>query len=216
MRSLHWINDSGMEIVFNGNGSPFYYSEVTTNLAADEQVVKSPGQNGSTTMGVSLARPTIHLSGSMTVSRLGDRFKTMDDTTDALNRAFLPHIFGVLTERRPGVDRMIRCRPAARPMLGTVIQNSRTVNIDFIADMARWVEAEETHLNLGREIGGFRFPLRLPTRMGLYMKDAVIDNDTGDSIYPVIEIFTTSERIIITNETVVYDNLKIRQKKQTI
>ncbi|MCL2004429.1 MAG: phage tail family protein [Oscillospiraceae bacterium] len=199
MNVLTWVNDNGREIVFNRQ--TYFYDRVTDSLAADEQVFKAPWQDGASTFAVTLARPLIHISGSMTVLRTGDRKKKMDDAVDELNTAFLPHIFGVLTERRAGTDRMIRCRPAARPVFGPVIQNSRTVDIDFIADMPRWVEATETVLELGREVGGFRFPLRLPTRMGFYMRDAVIDNNSGDYIFPVIEIYTVSELIRVTNET---------------
>ncbi len=200
MNTLTWVSDTGRSVTFN-DGGQFWYRRISDSLGAEEQVIKAPGQNGATTYGLTLARPTIHLSASVTVNREGDRFKSMDDAFDFLNRAFLPNTFGVLTEQRAGVDRMIRCRPASRPMFGDSIQNSRNVDIDFIADMPRWVEKNETFFELGKEVGGFRFPLRLPSRMGLYVKDAVIHNETGDEIWPVIEVFTTSEMIRVTNDT---------------
>ncbi len=200
MNTLTWVSFNGRSVTFN-DGGQFWFSRITDALGAEEQVIKAPGQDGATTYGVTLARPAIHLSASLTVNRAGDRFKSMDDAVDFLNRAFLPNTFGVLTEQRAGTDRMIICRPAARPVFGERIQNSRTVDIDFVADMPRWVEKAETVFELGKEVGGFRFPLRLPTRMGLYIKDAVIRNETGDEIKPVIEIFTTSEMIRVANET---------------
>ena len=202
MRVVKWESDNGFTLTFN-NSNKYLCRDLNDDLGAEAQVVKSPGQDGATTYEVTLGQPIINLMGSLH-SRGNTYDKTragFDHLTDEVSRAMRPNIFGTLTDYRPGGARKIRCRPIARPKFGARIGGSCTIDVEFIADTPFWTQENDVVTTFGKEIGEFRFPLRLPTRMGLYSKSALVDNTTGIPIFPTIEIFTTSAWISFQNDT---------------
>ena len=201
MRWIEWESENGR--VIRMSGIPYLLASLNDTLGADAQIVKAPGQDGATTYGVTLGQPVVNIMGTVNVTG-----QTPDDVTaaleraeDELKRAFMPNRFGTLIDHRFSGDRQIRCRPLAKPVMGRRLGNCRTFDIELVADMPLWESVLETTEELGQERGRFRFPLRLPTKMGLYRKNAVIDNGSGEDIHPVIEIFTTSAFISVSNET---------------
>ncbi|MDL2273975.1 phage tail family protein [Oscillospiraceae bacterium OttesenSCG-928-G22] len=202
LRTARWESENGFTARFHPN-TPFLLHGITDTLGAEAQIVKAPGQDGATTYAVSLGQPVINLVGSLRASgaTFDEKRKHFDRLQDELSRAFLPNRFGLLIDERPGGYRQIRCRPIAKPSFGARIGNMCSVDIEFLADMPHWTTVDETLLTLGMEVGGFRFPLRLPTRMGTYTKTGILKNGTGENIWPVIEIFSASEYVSVKNLT---------------
>lgn len=200
-RTADWTSDNGFSAHF---GPPQYLlRDITDSLSGEAQIVKAPGQDGSTTYQVTLGRPVVNLTGSIHAvgATLDAVRQNLDRMQDELRRAFMPNRFGLLVDNRAGGSRQIRCRPIALPTFGPRNQGSRTVDVEFTADSPMWESVDETVQALGVEQGLFRFPLRLSTRMGLYVKNATIINETGDDLWPTIEIYTASAYVAVWNRT---------------
>jgi phage-related protein len=200
-RTAEWRSENGL--VINFGDKPFVLRDIVDNLGANAQVVKAPGQDGATTYLVTLGQLSLNLVGSIHASR--DTIDNMRASADKLQeqakKAFAPNRFGLLVDNRPGGSRQIRCRPIETPTFGSLIQGSRTLDIEFIADTPYWESVNTVEKDLGLIRGGFRFPLHLPTIMGLYLKGATIMNESGDEVWPEIEIFTVSEYVAVNNIT---------------
>ncbi len=201
MRTATWQSDNGFTIHL---GSPTYVLDnITDSLSGEAQPIKAPGQDGATTYTVSLGQPRITVSGYLTAAGADLDAVRMNryQLEDELRRAFMPNRFGLLTDNRPNGSRRIRCRPLELPSFGNRMQHMERFFVDFVSDDARWEAVDETITELGREVGGFRFPLVLSTRMGFYTKKARITNDTGEDIYPIIEIYSASAFVTVANDT---------------
>lgn len=201
IRTAIWQSEAGFTVKIGY--PPVTLKDITDSLNGMAQVVKAPGQDGATTYKMTLGQPVINVTGSLNVpwAPMDEQRAALDELEDMMKRAFMPNRFGLLVDNRANGGRQIRCRPLTKPAFSTRQQGARNFDIEFVADKPMWESTTETKLDLGRVMGGFGFPLRLPTKMGTYYKDGYIDNPTGDDIYPIVEIYTTSEYVAVTNVT---------------
>jgi len=203
MRSVAWISDNGQTFVFNEQG-PFYYSELTSTLGATPETGKAPRQDGQTTYHVSLDEPTITFSGAMWIigSKTNPAEAEFDRQRTLLNQAFSPNRWGTLIYYREDRPVQIRCRPIALPTISEKKGTYATIDIDFTADSPFWETATEYVISLGVNMKLLHFPWA-PVRgpLGSYNRFANIDNDTTESVYPTLEIYTTGQFVRIANLT---------------
>lgn len=202
MRSVTWETDDGYTIRMAGE-PPYLFKQLDDDLGASAETVKAPRQDGCTTYHVSLGTRTINVAGSL-VAYGGNAWSAQaafDRRREALSQAFSPNRWGYLTYHREDGDRRVRCRPLATPTFGERAHNTCTLEVELVTDSPYWESAELYTYTAGISVPLLHFPSRLPKAFGSLTPRAVIQNPTGEVIYPTIEIAATASRVKVANET---------------
>ena len=150
MRTATWYADSG-DVVQFGDAPPYLLRALDDSLGASAEVVRAPRQDGVTTYYTALDNHTVNLTGPLVAygSRTLPAQTVLDRRRAALCSAFAPHRFGTLIYHTEDGNRQIRCRPIAAPTFGRRVQNTCTVDIEFVSDSPYWESAELYTLLVG-------------------------------------------------------------------
>ena len=205
MRTATWYADSG-DVVQFGDAPPYLLRALDDSLGASAEVVRAPRQDGVTTYYTALDNHTVNLTGHLVAygSRTLPAQTVLDRRRAALCSAFAPHRFGTLIYHTEDGNRQIRCRPIAAPTFGRRVQNTCTVDIEFVSDSPYWESAELYTLLVGSATKRWTFPMALPPRgfvFGSFLPKADIHNPTAELIYPTLEVTSTAQRVTVSNET---------------
>ena len=201
MRRAAWVSDNGWTVAFDAKG-PFYLTELTSTLGATAETSRAPRQDGVTTWHTALDARTVNLTGGMWI--FGDRLHPAKAEYDrqraCLHQAFAPNRWGTLTYYKEDEAVQVRCRPIATPTIGSPAGTYSTIDITFTTDSPYWESAEEIVETLGVITRLWRFtwtPIKEP--MGAFSPYATGSNPTGVDIYPIIEVYTTSQYVTVSN-----------------
>lgn len=205
MRYVIWEQDGGAPLRLDGNG-PYFLTELTSSLSATPETSRAPRQHGVTTWHTALDAPTVNLTGGMWIA--GDKnhpaLAEFDRARRELAQTFAPHRWGTLTYGREDGPLRLRCRPVATPAIdappGTV--GYASIDVTFTADTPFWESAAELVEAVGMTRRFWHFPWApVKTPMGAYDRYARIWNPTGETIYPLAEIYTTAQHVTLANQT---------------
>ena len=209
MRRVSWESENGRTITFEGAGpadspGPFYFVELESTLGSTPETARAPRQDGQTTYHTALDPLHIELEGWMWVT--GDRFRPAlaeyDRQRALLHQAFAPNRFGILTYYKEDGPVRVRCRPVTTPTLGDPIGTYCPIGISFMSDTPCWERATESVACIGIILRLMHFPW-IPVRgpLGVYNRRAGIENTSEELIYPTVEVYTTGQKITLTNQT---------------
>lgn len=202
MRSVTWETEDGYTVHMSDT-CPYLFNALTDDLGAAAETVKAPRQDGRTTYHTTLDVRTINVTGSLVAygTRTFSAQAALDRHRAELCRAFAPNRWGYLTYRTEDGLRRIRCRPIAIPTFGGRINNACTLDIEFTTDSPYWESAALYTYAVGVRIKDWHFPMHLPMAFGLLAPRAIINNPTGEIIYPTVEVSSTAQLVTVTNET---------------
>ena len=209
MRHAAWISEGGDVLTFDPGGpwdspGPLYFGSLTSDLSATAETARAPRQGGTTTYYAAPDGQSVNLTGSMLVygTPAAPAAAAYDALRARLAQAFAPHRWGTLRYYREDGAVQLRCRPLATPTISQSVGTYSTVDISFTSDSPYWESAEEMVLAIGVTTRLWRFPWA-PVRgpMGTFTRRGRVDNPTGESIWPTIEIFTTAQVVTLSNLT---------------
>lgn len=184
MQKVTFTNSRGdsIELAYQ---SPFFLNKIEGlgDVDADIQNQKAPGQDGSTHIATTLAERFI----SMEVVILKD----LQNNRQLISKVFNPKLGeGILVYENDVVKREIKAIPEHVPTFPDVRPSPvKTATIDLICNNPFWLTEEKVHQLVVWE-GGFKFPLKLPTKMGFMSssKAKTLVND-GDDETPINVVF---------------------------
>ena len=202
MRSITWETDDGYT-VHMGDACPYLFKALTDDLGATAEAVKAPRQAGRTTYYTTLDVRTINVTGSLVAygTSTFSAQAAFDRRRSELCQAFAPNRWGYLTYHTEDGPRRARCRPIATPTFGPRVNNTCTLDIEFITDSPYWESADLYVQTVGLRVKRWIFPMHLPMVFGSLTPRAIVNNPTGEMIYPTVEIMSTAQLITVTNET---------------
>lgn len=212
MRSATWKSDNGHILHFGHDprGS-FLFGNIDGNsVSGKPQSDSAPQQDGQTTYGATLGPRKIVLNG--TIQGIGnprrDAQAALDETVSKLYAAFNPKHEGELTYHLYERDVSIRCRPDAFPVIQDRIFSHTAImpfSVDFTADSPYWHDSAERIIPLGVMYPVMRFPLFVNidggSPSGLVYNLLNAYNPTYEQIYPIIEVFGSTELVRVDNTT---------------
>lgn len=203
MRSVTWRSDSGATVVLS-DVPPYIFRDLDDSLGATAETARAPRQDGTTTYNAALDPRTINVTGSIVAygNKTLSAQKVLDRLRAEISAAFAPNRFGILTYQTEDGNRQIRCRPIAKPTLGGRINNTCTVDVEFVSDSPFWESSDVYTYIVGRLVRTWHFPMAFhPLIFGQYSPQAVIANPTAEIIYPTVEITSTAQQVTVANET---------------
>lgn len=211
MRSSTWRSDNGHIIHFGTQPTGAYiHGDIEGNHVSGRiQSDSPPGWNGQNTYGATLSGRSIILTG--TIQGIGNKNRSAqavyDEVINRLCFAFDPRYEGLLTFHLEEKDVAIRCRPVAIPQPKKRFEGLPIAefSVDFIADLPHWHEAKERYVMLGVLRNDMRFPLFLNVNggspAGLIYNLLNANNPTLQPIFPIVEVFGSTELVRVDNTT---------------
>lgn len=199
MQKVTFTNSRGESIVFDASGS-FILSHIDGlgGPPADIKSTKSPYQDGSSFVDIQLAERALYITGAI----MGFTRADMYEKRRLLSRVLNPKLGqGRLIYTNDYRSYAINAISDESPVIDDRIANNQKFTISFICNDPYFQDAEMATKALRSEVGGMKFPLKLPTRFALASYRGVFVN-TGDVETPVeIRYKGPATNPIVENET---------------
>jgi len=193
-----------MAKVHFGRGPIFFFNKLYDRVSGERETTKAPRQDGTTTDHTSLSGRSITLTGQMLST--GDRRTSARVVRDGsrvyLGDAFLPGRWGTLIYHTNAGNKQIRCQTVGNPTITEETPTLADISIDFESDAAFWEGETIQRGTVGGATKLFRFiwsPRKKP--YGVYSRWYRAFNNCAHLVWPLIEIFTAMETVILTNKT---------------
>ena len=203
MRYITWESDNGRTVEMS-KSLPYLFGELTDRMGANAEISRAPRQDGQITHYATLATHTINVTGSVVAfgNKNNNAQAVFDRMKSDLSQAFAPNRSGLLIYHREDGDAQIRCRPLAIPTFGSRHNNSCTVDIELESDASFWEKSVTNLSTIGGQEKMWRFPMAFkPLVFGAFYPFGRIENPTAETIYPEIEITSTSQTVRVENST---------------
>lgn len=203
MSKLTYINERGQSIVL-ANSPPLLVTKIDGlgSVQNEIQRQRAPFQDGSTHVGSTLSERQLVIEGVI----LG---KDQETYRRQLIQVFNPKLKGVLRYEKNGVSRAIECVPELAPVLPSDFSKTyQLFMITLLCPSPFWLDVLVEEIQMAAWLGGFEFPLELPTMFASAGSMGYADNKgdveapvviefTGPATNPKVENVTTGEYVIV-------------------
>lgn len=198
MQKLTFVNARGESITF-GNEKPFILSHIdgTGGVAADLKTTKSPYQDGSTLVGVTMEDRLVSITGAIMATTREEMYQLRRRLTQILNSKSA----GKLIYTNDAHTYVIDAVPDGSPAFGDRHANNQLFAANFICPDPFWTDENEIVKALKFEEGGLTFPLRLSTMFAFSAYRGIFTN-SGDVDTPVtVHYRGPAKNPLVMNET---------------
>lgn len=204
MAKLIYTNQRGGSIEL-GQSAPFFvtkiegFSDVENNISTHQ----SFNQDGESVTNERLESRHLTIQGEYF-------FYDRQEGRDKLIKTFNPKLNGVLKYINGSTIKEIKCKPEQSPTVISTNKSTVPYVINLMAPVPFWLDEYDQSQEIVTWIGGFSFPLRLPTRFSMAGPKIINIVNDGDVETPItIEIFgpATKPKILL-RETGEYLRIK--------
>ena len=198
MAKLIYKNERGGSLTF-GDRAPFLVTAID-GLGSPQNIINkstSYGQDGSTVTSSNLSDRNLVLEGVI----LEPDLKARQGYRRTLLEVFNPKLKGELIYVRDEGNVVIPCVPELAPFFpSNMQQNYQVFSLQLMAPNPYWLSEDSQSTEMVSWIGGFSFPLRLPSKFATAGEREINIINSGDVKTPVkLEIYGVATNPTITN-----------------
>lgn len=187
MQKITFENEKGQRVEFK-NSRPFILTDIEGVGGVETSLIttKSPYQDGTTHHNTLLNERILVIKGGIMGLDKEDMFKKRQE----LSSIFSPKMKGRLTYKNDALERSIDCVVELGPTWGKKVRRMQEFMIQLYCPNPFWLDKYEIGEEIAQWLGGFKFPLRLPTKFATKGEPRALLINQGDVETPVKIIIT--------------------------